>query len=84
MRGTTSALCRDLHVFRAARGRRNRRAVGAHSLDVKFDRFADLLFRVPGAKSSLGFPGTVTRPGLLVCLNCRWLPRVDTWNQPSA
>ena len=31
----------------------------------------NMLFKVPGAKSSLGFPGTVTRPGLLACLNCR-------------
>jgi hypothetical protein len=27
-----------------------------------------MLFNVPGAKSSLGFPGTVTLPGLLSCL----------------
>jgi hypothetical protein len=32
---------------------------------------------VPGAKSSLGLPATVTRPGSLGCLNWRWLPRVD-------
>lgn len=25
---------------------------------------------VPGAKSSLGFPATVTRPGFAACLNC--------------
>ena len=30
-----------------------------------------MLFKVPGAKSSLGLPGMVTRPGLLGCLNCR-------------
>jgi hypothetical protein len=29
------------------------------------------LFRVPGARSSLGFPGTVTLPGLVGCLNFR-------------
>jgi hypothetical protein len=28
-----------------------------------------ILFNVPGAKSSLGFPATVTRPGLVGCLN---------------
>jgi hypothetical protein len=42
----------------------------------------NMLFKVPGAKSSLGFPGTVTRPGLLACLNCRWLPLVATKYQP--
>ena len=36
------------------------------------------LFSVPGGKSSLGLPETVTRPGLIVCLNCRWLPLVAT------
>jgi hypothetical protein len=30
-----------------------------------------ILFKVPGAKSSLGLPATVARPGLLGCLNCR-------------
>jgi hypothetical protein len=39
---------------------------------------------VPGAKSSLGLPATVTRPGLLGCLNWRWLPRVDARYQPSS
>jgi hypothetical protein len=29
------------------------------------------LFSVPGARSWLGLPGTVTRPGLLACLNWR-------------
>src|ERR1700682_1726050 len=43
-----------------------------------------ILFNVPGAKSSLGFPGTVTRPGLLGCLNWRWLPRVTAKYQPSS
>ena len=42
-----------------------------------------MLFKVPGAKSSLGLPGTVTRPALVGCLNWRWLPRVVTRNQPS-
>src|SRR5215831_9384821 len=28
-----------------------------------------ILLSVPGAKSSLGFPATVTRPGLVGCLN---------------
>ena len=43
-----------------------------------------MLFRVPGASSSLGLPGTVTRPGLLACLYWRWLPRVATRRQPPA
>jgi len=34
--------------------------------------------------STLGFPDTVTVPGLLRWWNCRWLPLVRTWNQPSA
>jgi hypothetical protein len=42
-----------------------------------------ILFNVPGAKSSLGLPATVTRPGLARCLNCRWLPFVVTKYQPS-
>src|SRR5216684_6028171 len=36
-----------------------------------------------GARSSLGFPATVTRPGLFGCLNWRWLPRVATRYHPS-
>src|SRR5207248_6256597 len=36
-----------------------------------------------GAKSSLGFPAIVTRPGFVGCLNWRWLPFDFTWNQPS-
>ena len=43
-----------------------------------------MLFNVPGATSSLGLPGTVTRPGFTGCLYCRWLPRVATRNQPLA
>src|SRR5579864_696844 len=43
-----------------------------------------ILFSVPGAKSSLGFPATVTRPGFVRCLNWRWLPRVPTRYQPSS
>src|SRR5215471_3856740 len=35
------------------------------------------------AKSSDGLPAIVTRPGLLECLNWRWLPRVATKYQPS-
>jgi len=42
-----------------------------------------MLFKVPGAMSSLALPGTVTRPALLACLYCRWLPRVATSRQPS-
>ncbi len=43
-----------------------------------------ILLSVPGAKSSLGLPGTVTRPAFVGCLNWRWLPRVATRYQPSA
>src|SRR5207253_3836538 len=42
-----------------------------------------ILFKRPGGKSSLGLPGTVTRPRFVGCLNWRWLPRVATKNQPS-
>ena len=43
-----------------------------------------ILFNVPGARSSLGFPATVTRPGFEGCLNCLWLPRVATRVHPSS
>src|SRR3990172_408082 len=42
-----------------------------------------ILLNSPGGKSSLGFPATVTRPGLVGCLNSRWLPRVVTRYHPS-
>lgn len=42
-----------------------------------------MLFSVPEARSSLGFPATVTRPCFTGCLNWRWLPRVATSSQPS-
>src|SRR5215207_873606 len=42
-----------------------------------------MLLSVPGASSSLGLPGTVTRPDLPVCLYCRWLPLVLINCQPS-
>ncbi len=42
-----------------------------------------MLFNVPGGRSSLGFPATVTRPTFLECLNWRWLPSVATRYQPS-
>jgi len=42
-----------------------------------------MLLRVPGARLSLGFPATVTRPGRCGCLNCRWLPRVAKSTQPA-
>src|SRR5437773_404153 len=32
------------------------------------------LLSVPAARSSPGFPATVTRPGLIGCLYWRWLP----------
>src|SRR5579859_1406395 len=41
------------------------------------------LLSVPGARSSDGFPATVTRPDFVGCLNWRWLPRVATRYQPS-
>ena len=43
-----------------------------------------ILFNVPGARSSLGFPATVTRPPFVGCLNCLWLPRVATSIHPSS
>jgi hypothetical protein len=43
-----------------------------------------ILFNVPGATSSPGLPATVTRPGLLACLNCRCEPRCRTTDQPSS
>jgi hypothetical protein len=36
-----------------------------------------MLRSVPGGKSALGFPATVTRPGLTGCLNCRRSPAVS-------
>ena len=35
------------------------------------------------ARSSPRCPGTVTNPRFDECLNCRWLPRIRTWYQPS-
>ena len=40
--------------------------------------------RVPGARSSLGFPATVTRPGRNGCFSWRWLPRTATSRQPAS
>jgi len=42
-----------------------------------------IAFKVPGGTSKLGLPATVTVPGLLACLYCRWLPRVRASRQPS-
>ena len=42
------------------------------------------LLSVPMASSSPRCPGTVTSPRFAECLNCRWLPRIRTWYQPSA
>ena len=42
------------------------------------------LFKVPGARSSPGFPATVTSPGFDACLNCRCEPRWRTTDQPSS
>lgn len=36
-----------------------------------------------GPTSSLSLPGIVTLPGFTGCRNCRWLPRVVIWYQPS-
>src|SRR5262245_3976406 len=70
------------------------RIVGSRHLD--YDRVShhdfvsfspacfNMLLSVPGAKSSDGLPAMVTRPGLVGCLYCRWLPRVATRAQPSA
>jgi len=52
----------------------------SHSLSCACLR---MLFSVPGARSSLGFPATVTRPFFVGCLNCRWLPLVAAKYQPS-
>ena len=60
----------------------NHRVAFGHSYLLSPDCLR-ILFNKPGGKSSLGLPGTVTRPGLLACLNCRWLPRVVTRYHPS-
>ncbi len=33
-----------------------------------------MLLRVPGARSSPGWPVTVTKPGLVGCVHCWWHP----------
>ena len=43
----------------------------------------NMLFQVPGGRSSPGLPGMVTRPGLTGCLYWRWLPLVRTNRHPS-
>src|SRR5437667_3564068 len=43
-----------------------------------------MAFNVPGGTSRLGLPATVTVPGLLGCLSCRWLPRVRASCHPSS
>lgn len=42
-----------------------------------------MLRKVSSFKSSDGFPATVTLPGSLGCLYCRWLPLVLTSTQPA-
>lgn len=42
-----------------------------------------MLLSVPGGKSSLALPETVTRPSLVGCLNWRCPPRLGTRYQPS-
>ena len=48
-----------------------------------FDHNGKSLGHVPGVRSSLGLPATVTRPGRSGCLNCLWLPRVATSTQAA-
>src|SRR5207244_13313744 len=43
-----------------------------------------MAFIVPGGTSSRGLSATVTTPGLLGCLYCRWLPRVRARRHPSS
>src|SRR5271168_4503801 len=43
-----------------------------------------MIFNVPGCKSALSSPGTVTRPFLILCVNWRWLPFVAAWVHPSS
>jgi len=43
-----------------------------------------MLFKVPGGKSWLGWPAMVTKPGLELCLNWRWLPLVRAKYQPPS
>ena len=43
-----------------------------------------MLLSVFGARIFGGCPATVTRPGLVGCLNCRWLDRCRSRYQPSA
>jgi hypothetical protein len=40
-----------------------------------------MLFRVPGASSSFGLPGTVARPGFTGCLN--WMTSAGGDQQPA-
>src|SRR5262245_15776207 len=42
-----------------------------------------MLANVPGGRVSLSLPDTVTRPGFVGCLNCRWPPLDLTCTQPS-
>ena len=42
-----------------------------------------MLFHVPVAKSLPRLPATVTTPDRSGCLNCRWLPRIQSRTYPS-
>src|SRR5713101_6404477 len=59
-----------------------------HSRPPHFSRLSpacfSMAFKVPGGTSKLGFPATVTVPGLLACLYCRWLPRGRASRHPSS
>src|SRR5262249_18440424 len=59
----------------------------AHHRHLYFSLFSpacfSMSFKVPGGISRLGWPATVTMPGLVACLYCRWLPRVRASRQPS-
>ena len=43
-----------------------------------------ILFNVPGARSSPGFPGTVTKPSLTECLHCRTTVQIAKVMQQTA
>src|SRR5579864_3015774 len=67
-----SYACRNTPVeIRRVRG--GARSSLLHDNQIFFHRFSPacfkMLFGVPGPRSSFGFPGTVTRPVLIDCLN---------------
>ena len=58
--------------------------ITAHVLGPLNPACQKMLASVPGRNSALGFPATVTVPGLLGWRNWRWLPVCRTNRQPSA